>query len=82
MPWFAQIEPQLSLIVSGGYLGFLPDHYARIWEEGGRIRRFPSSIASYTCAFEIMTRRGGRHTDLVKTFITDLRACYRQKTAR
>lgn len=77
-----QIEPQLSLIMSGGYLGFLPDHYARVWEEGGQIKRFPSSTASYTCAFEIMTRRGGRHTELVKTFITDLRACYRQKTAR
>jgi len=28
-----------------------------------------------------MTRRGSRLTELSKTFIADLRACYRQKSA-
>jgi len=76
------IEPQLSLIISGGYLGFLPDHYAEAWEARGQIRRLPASVASYTCRFEVMTRRGSRQTELSKTFIADLRACYRQKPAR
>jgi DNA-binding transcriptional LysR family regulator len=72
------IEPQLALIMSGGYLGFLPDHYAEAWAASGRIRKIPAGVASYTCSFEIMTRRGGRQTELTRTFITDLRACYRQ----
>lgn len=74
------IEPQLSLIMSGGYLGFLPDHYAQAWLASGQIKKLPAKVASYTCSFEIMTRRGGRKTELTKTFITDLRACYRQKS--
>jgi DNA-binding transcriptional LysR family regulator len=76
------IEPQLSLIRSGGYLGFLPDHYAEAWVASNQIRRFPAKVGSYTCSFEIITRRGGRQTELTKTFITDLRACYREKAER
>ena len=76
------IEPQLSLIMSGGYLGFLPDHYARAWEEQGHIRKVRTELGSYTCAFEIMTRRGDRTTELTRTFITDLRACYRDAAGR
>jgi len=71
------IEPQLSLIMSGGYLGFLPDHYARFWEERGDIRRITTEIGKYVCDFDIITRRGDKSTDLTRTFITDLRACYR-----
>jgi DNA-binding transcriptional LysR family regulator len=71
------IEPQLSLIMSGGYLGFLPDHYARAWEDQGHIRRINTDVGSYSCSFEIITRRGDRLTDVTRTFITDLRACYR-----
>ena len=73
------IEPQLSLIMSGSYLGFLPDHYAKAWEDKKEIRRIRTEIGSYSCAFEIITRRGDRTTELTRTFITDLRACYRAK---
>jgi DNA-binding transcriptional LysR family regulator len=75
------IEPQLSLIMSGGYLGFLPDHYAKAWVERGDIRRVQTELGSYTCAFEIITRRGDRATELTRTFITDLKACYRTAAA-
>jgi LysR family transcriptional regulator, transcriptional activator for bauABCD operon len=72
------IEPQLSLIMSGGYLGFLPDHYARAWVAQDKIRRVQTAPGSYTCAFEIITRRGDRATELTRTFINDLRACYKE----
>lgn len=72
------IEPQLSLVMSGSYLGFLPDHYAKSWVERGEIRRINSDIG-YSCDFEIITRRGDRLTELTRTFVTDLRACYRGK---
>jgi DNA-binding transcriptional LysR family regulator len=75
------IEPQLTLILSGEYLGFLPDHYAQAWESLGRIRRFPRSVASYTCSFELMTRRGSRQTDLTRSFISDLCECYHQESS-
>jgi DNA-binding transcriptional LysR family regulator len=76
------IEPQLSLIMSGGYLGFLPDHYAKAWQEKGDIRTVKTELGSYTCAFEIITRRGERTTELTRTFITDLKACYRPEAAK
>ena len=71
------IEPQLNLIMSGGYLGFLPDHFARAWAEQNVIRKVRTEPGSYTCAFEIITRRGDRSTEVARTFIDDLRSCYR-----
>jgi DNA-binding transcriptional LysR family regulator len=75
------IEPQLSLIMSGGYLGFLPDHFAKIWEANGHIRKIAADTITYTCAFEIITRRRTRRTELVDTFLGDLRTSYRQAAA-
>jgi DNA-binding transcriptional LysR family regulator len=75
------IEPQLSLIMSGGYLGFLPDHFAKSWEASGHVRKIAADTITYTCAFEIITRRGVRRTELVDTFLADLRASYREVPA-
>ncbi|MCW2308419.1 LysR family transcriptional regulator [Rhodobium gokarnense] len=71
-----QIEPQLMLILSGRYLGFLPEHYARQWVEDGRLRAILPDEVSYTCTFCLILRKGYRPTETLKTFLKDLRTAH------
>ena len=64
-----QIEPQLMLIRSGKFIGFLPDHVARPWHDAGALRRILPDEVQYDCAFELVTRSGHRMTEVLKTFI-------------
>ncbi len=68
-----QIEPQLLLIRSGEYLGFLPDHYARAWVAAGEVRAVLPGVISYSCTFDLVTRRGAQPGRMVTTFLGLLR---------
>ncbi len=68
-----QIEPQLILILSGQYLGFLPDHYARHWVEAGRLRAISPSTIAYRCTFDLVTRRGEAPARMIESFLSSLR---------
>lgn len=62
-----QIEPQLILIRSGKMIGYLPDHFAAPWVESGalaRLRRAPPFFST----FDIVTRKGGKRTQMLDTF--------------
>ena len=50
-------EAIATLILSGCFLGFLPDHYGRIFEEGGRMRPVRKSMFRYDCGFVCVMRR-------------------------
>ena len=50
-------EASLALIASGGYVGFLPDHYAHSFEAAGLIRRLENEEFSYRCEWHAATRR-------------------------
>lgn len=69
-----QIEPQLILILSGQYLGFLPDHYAAPWALAGRLRAIAPQTITYACTFDLITRRGGPSSRMIKTFLNLVRA--------
>lgn len=71
------IEPQLILILSGSYIGFLPDHYARPWVETGTLRRILPEYFSYTVDFHLITKEGLRRNPIVNTFLSDLRMSFR-----
>ena len=68
-----QIEPQLVSILSGRYIGFLPLHYARSWVENGDLRRLATEEVLYVCVFDLILRTGYRPTQVVETFVRDLR---------
>lgn len=51
------IEQQLILILSGAYVGYLPNHFARPYCEDGRLRCLLPSQFRYTCPFDAVTRR-------------------------
>lgn len=64
-----QIEPQLILILSGQYLGFLPDHYAQQWVEAGRLRAISPRSITYLCTFDLVTRRDQAPSRVIDSFL-------------
>lgn len=68
------MEAQAILILSGSYLGFLPEHYAAPWVAEGRLRRLLPERLSYVAPFSMIAKRSVAEQQLVRQFIEDLRA--------
>lgn len=68
------MEPSAILILSGAYLGFLPDHYARRWVEHGEMRRLLPAQPGTTASFSVITRMGATGNPLLDAFLADLAA--------
>ena len=62
------------LILSGAYLGYLPEHYAAQWVAEGRLRCLLPGELSYVAAFTMISRRGAAAPAIVRQFIDDLQA--------
>ena len=62
------MELMLVLLLSGEYLGYLPDHYARYWVESGELWPLELPQMSYRSEHMLITRRGTRDTELLSTF--------------
>lgn len=52
------MEAQLILILSGGYVGYLPEHYAQPWVDQGRLRVLLPSAFGFQSPFSLVSRRG------------------------
>lgn len=50
-------EAIATLILSGKYLGFLPDHYAESFQRQGLLQALPKTPFSYVCTFAVSQRR-------------------------
>ena len=50
-------ESIATFILSGQFLGFLPDHYANTFVQSGQMRAIESAVLRYDCAFFAITRR-------------------------
>ncbi|WP_430462733.1 LysR family transcriptional regulator [Thalassolituus sp. LLYu03] len=62
-----------TLIKSGGFIGFLPEHYARVFVHAGEMKRIPSPDYEYFCDFAALYRKSPRPTRLVEHFLQSLR---------
>lgn len=62
------IEAQLILILSGRYIGYLPEHCARPWVEKGRLKRLSPQQFSYQACFSLIFRRGRSRETLIRAF--------------
>jgi LysR family transcriptional regulator, transcriptional activator for bauABCD operon len=67
------MEAQAMLILSGAYLGYLPQHYAASWVSENRLRCLISGQLSYVAPFSMVIRRGGATPAIVRQFIHDLK---------
>ncbi|MDZ4358606.1 MAG: LysR family transcriptional regulator [Variovorax sp.] len=52
------MEAQLILILSGGYVGYLPEHYAQPWIDQGRLRVLLPAAFGYQSPFALVSKRG------------------------
>jgi len=68
------MEAQAIMILSGAYLGYLPQHYTVAWERAGRLRSLLPGTLAYESTFELLMRRGAQPDAVVQSFVEDLMA--------
>jgi DNA-binding transcriptional LysR family regulator len=67
-------ESIATLILSGRYLGFLPDHYAQAFVQAGRMRAVHPELLNYACSFFSIVRASPQPSRVTRAF----RDCLRQ----
>lgn len=65
-------EALAVLILSGRYLGFLPDHYAQRFIETGAMRRLQPDAYLYESTHSVIVRRSPQPSRLVQEFLSCL----------
>lgn len=65
-------EGAAFLILTGRYIGYLPDHLAAPWISAGRLRVLPSSDGHYLTHFVTVTRRDRRPHRVLEAFMEAL----------
>jgi DNA-binding transcriptional LysR family regulator len=69
-------EGSLALIISGRYVGFLPDHYAQHFEQRGEIVRLRHEAFRYHCDWHAMVRRTPPPGRMAEAFLTCLKTLH------
>ncbi|WPP01202.1 LysR family transcriptional regulator [Pseudomonas sp. HR96] len=62
------MEAQLILVLSGAYIGYLPEHYAQSWADKGDLRVLSPATFGYQAPFSMIVRRGRSREPLIQTF--------------
>ena len=65
-------EAVLTLVLSGCYVGFLPDHYAASFEHAGQIRRIDQPATRYDVRFVALARRSPEPSRIARAFLDAL----------
>jgi DNA-binding transcriptional LysR family regulator len=61
-------ESIATLILSGQYLGFLPDHYAQPFVLDGQMRAIQPELFQYSCSFFSIVRRSPQPSRAARAF--------------
>lgn len=69
------VEAFALLILSGCYIGFLPEHYASVWESSGDMRRLLPKRYEAVVSFASMTARNRPRPKAIEAFL----ACLHQQ---
>jgi len=70
------IEHQIMLILSGNYVGFLPDHAAHDYVAQGELRALKPDQFTYVTDFHLITKGTSKRSRVVETFLKDLQTSY------
>lgn len=65
-------EGMAFLILTGRYIGYLPDHYAQQWVGQGRLRALKPASRHYALSLASVTRRGRRPHLVLESFLAAL----------
>jgi len=57
------------LILTGQYIGYLPEHMAQRWVNEGRMRALAPEKYHYETQFSVITRKGGRSNMVLETYL-------------
>jgi DNA-binding transcriptional LysR family regulator len=60
------------LILTGRFIGYLPDHYAEAWIKEGRLRALKPAERYYDLSLAAVTRRGRRPNLVLESFLEAL----------
>lgn len=71
-----QVEGTLAFILSGKHVGYLPDHYARQWQDNGLLWALRPGELSFEVAFHLARHRAQVPGDAQKAFEQDLLAAF------
>ncbi len=69
-------EASLGLILSARFVGFLPEHYARAFEESGQIVRLAHELFRYQCEWHATFRRSPPPGRVTEAFLQHLIAMH------
>ena len=72
-------ESIATLILSGNYLGFLPDHYAEGFVQNGRMRAVTPALFRYACSFFSIVRRSPQPSRVTRAFQDCLLTAHRSR---
>jgi DNA-binding transcriptional LysR family regulator len=78
------VEACAILLLSGGYVGHLPEHYASRWIESSTLRE-PLPRQRRKLPIELVFRTGGVRSRAARAFVSDLHAvsrCLREPSRR
>lgn len=75
-----QAEGTLAFILSGQHVGYLPEHFARSWEQNGRLRKVRAHDLSFDVTFHLARHRAQEPGDAQKAFEQDLLAAFEVTT--
>ena len=64
------------LLLTGRYIGYLPDHYASAWVQQGRLRALKADSRSYEVSLAAVTRKGRRPHLVLESFLDALAASH------
>ena len=60
------------LILTGKYIGYLPDHVAHVWVKEGKMRSLLDSQFNFDTGFSAITRKGASSNLVLETYLTEL----------
>ena len=69
-------EAVATLVMSGCFVGFLPDHYAEAFVRAGRMRAVSPSTLRYECSFVCISRHSPGLPRVAGAFVDALRSCH------
>lgn len=61
------------LILTGQYIGYLPDHLAERWVSEGKMRAIAPERYGYETFFSVITRKGARSNLVLETYLEQLK---------
>ena len=68
------MEAQLILVLSGAYIGYLPEHHAQHWVDQQRLKVLLPSTFGYQAPFTTAIRRGRSREPLIQSFRDRIKA--------